>query len=95
MNNIQYSLKSHMKIIHLFEYFLCSSKKKPLVHVVLIVAFLGDGGDGKTRHRGGKAILYQQFKDFFLKKNMQNEKCAKVRLEEERGIRRTVEEKLR
>ena len=65
------------------------------MHVVLIVAFLGDGGDGKTRHyRGGKAILYQQFKVFFLK-NMQNEKCAKVRLEEERGIRRTVEEKLR
>ena len=63
------------------------------MHVVLIVAFLGDGGDGKTRHRGGKAILYQQFKVFFL--NMQNEKCAKVRLEEERGIRRTVEEKLR
>ena len=33
-----------------------------------IVAFLGDGGDGKTRHRGGKAISYQQFKDFLLKK---------------------------
>ena len=57
MYNIQYSLKSHMKMMHLFEHFL--------VHVVLIVAFLGDGGDGKTRRRGGKAILYQQFKVFF------------------------------
>ena len=28
MYNIQYSLKSHMKIMHLFEHFLCSSNKK-------------------------------------------------------------------
>ena len=40
-----------------------------------------------------KQFYTNNSKFFFL--NMQNEKCAKVRLEEERGIRRTVEEKLR
>ena len=65
MYNIQYSLKSHMKIMHFLNIFCALLTKNFLVHVVLIVAFLGDGGDGKTRRRGGKAILYQQFKVFF------------------------------